>query len=394
MKLAFYRGTRSPALYLPTLFFLCLQLFSVNQLYAKNSIPDLYRSTMKVSSIQAKLAKVDKLQLRNSIKDALLQSDKAIAIEKLQILIGKSSDLIQKEFTIQQILFALMQVPETTELRQFVSGYRQYDNQIFQKHDEGPLPVASFNIREKAQAVLLAWLKTSVKEQVVHNFVDGTDPLRSLIAQLEHNQWKQQKFAVTAGVIKAVWLVDEALLRSQILNWRNNFKTHALYQQGLVNSALRLNDENLMMEMLNKADQVNLSITLQKLPQYFDETTTIRLIVSAINNKQIASQALYALGHYLPNHSELKSFMMDKLFDKASGGTAAAVIAKNADDKIMHQLSRSLASTQNKTHAARILLTLKLINTFESKQLIENFIEQGSHPFASLQQEVKQWLVK
>ncbi len=345
----------------------------------------LIASSLLISSV---VSEAKQPLLMSDLSPSQIYSKQQIA-NQLDVLNSKtSSDLstLQKEYLLLKKINAVDINNISTEDLNFLQQYSSYKSQNFVKHDEGPLPVAIFDIASRAKHKLNQHyvfshsnsLKILSKQdwQSFLQVMSNNDDLKS-------NVIKQSKMKMLSGVnakqsmdiakrllitrsfedplvLKAVTSSNDADLTSQLLSVNASPEAHQILNKGL-SKFLKSEQENLLKKVIE-------------------------------SNPNLSSHAI-AIYAKLPTNIQNNNWLTQKLSDSEVGIDVAKAIGVSKNQQALEFATNLvMKKSANRNEVANGLLALRFANNDYAKTQLKYFVDQNIIKYKDMQLEVAKWL--
>ena len=353
-----------------------LTLKSGSKLYSRKEVTSQISTAKQLSSYA---------NLKNAMATA---QGNALVVSVKSVLNDSGLTNAGREKLAMDFLLAARKLEPSAALKSYVETFLTYDNKVFVMHEEGPLPLAYFNIAGAAQGTLFKWQRQEFKREAAAALKSNPG---SVLGAFSESADK----ARAAGALDALneASVDDLLkvlpgIQSQIA------KNPSLIEP-LVVIAQRTKRADLYESALVQGKSPSVLKLLAEVPEKFDGDTAFQLLSAASsNNDKLASAAVLQM-HKLPAHSLNHKFVLDQLASKANGSSYAALIAKMNDTSLLQSAgARLLDSSSAENVVINAALALRLNGSALARAELARFVESdtSNKELAHVKEEVASWL--
>ncbi len=346
----------------------------------KIAIPILLALAVPTPSLQA-----ERPILMSDINPSQLYSKQQIEVEINNISQKDNGfSILQSEYLMLKAINKLDEQHLSKDDVEFLNQHTQYQSQSFIKHDEGPLPLAIFDIASAA--------KYKLNQYYVH------DKAKEYQRLLE-SSWENYKQALKTKDLSQVQLAAKlesmnGLNDSQYSEIAKELIVSRNYQSPLVVKAVsNSNDASLVKALLlNSASADANRLLAEKLYQFSNLEQADILQSVVVKNKALASSALMQYAK-LPNNVRSNDWLVSQLSDSYLGASAAKAIGITQSQNALSSAKELiLDDSSNRTQVANALLALKFANNDYAKSELNELLERDLIKFKDMQQEVAKWL--
>ncbi len=246
--------------------------------------------------------------------------------------------------------------------------------------------VPIYDVGAAARFAQRQWLRSDTRDQALASLArgeildfsrwqapDGQDGPGS--AESIHDQRTQRdgiRDALLAASQESIFLHRDAAMGALLQHPRSGMFAAVI--------ADRLDDDALYAAVLDHADHQTALAVLTGLPGKTDPGRLLPLLQRASHRQDLASAAILQMGRLAKTRSDAQAWLIDRLDDPLSGGSAAAALASLNDPGIALKLGRILNAPAPERTARRALLALRLDESDAAKREIEKFMARpGAH---------------
>ena len=293
--------------------------------------------------------------------------------------------MLQQEYLSLKTINAFDVESLSSEDIAYLKQRMNYQPQSFVKHDEGPLPLAIFDIASAAKYKLNQFY-----------VFDAAKPYQ----QLRQSNWQNFKHAIVAND-EITSVVQQAKLKSledlnavQYSELAKALLAKRNYQDLLVVKAIQnSNDRQLIKKLLESNVSAEAHKLMAKQLNKFAAATQADILQSVVaQNKALASSALIQYAK-LPSIVRSDSWLTKQLSDQYLGASAAKAIGIAQSTTALESAKAIvLDKHSNRTQVANALLALKFANNDFGKSELLQLVEQKQIPYQDMQAEVAKWL--
>ncbi len=295
------------------------------------------------------------------------------------------SDL-QKEYLAIEKIKTMDAAQLSHEDLGYLNKASSYQSKSFRLHDEGPLPVAIFDVASQA--------KFKLQQHFIAKELAALDALKASNQADYLNSLVSNSDLDSAAIQIAKVQSLNSLTQQQAKNLATDLlKTRSLSDPLLIKSVEQARDFDLSKQLLIKLNNHDAHRQLDALSKQFTVFEQEALLTSVINNNQyLASQALAQYAQ-LPVHVRVNTLLLDKLQDPTLGASAAKAIALTSDHQLFEQLA-SLAVEKNasRLQVANALSGLRFAEGDYARSLLTEIVKNKQIAYADMAQEVTKWL--
>lgn len=340
-----------------------------------------------VLSMPVHSQKAERPLLLSDINPSQLFTKQQIHLEIQNIANKQNEDLslLQREYLVLQKIKALDIQNLSNDDLAYLKKQSEYQSQSFVKHDEGPLPLAIFDIASASKYKLNQYYVSQQAKPYL---------------QLRQTNWQNFKQALTANnelnqvQLQAKLMTMEGLTSSQLSELAKAFLDTRDYQDPLVMKAVsNSNDAELIADLLQKNSSAKaLQMMANRLKTFEPKIQAEVLQLVIAENKKLASAALMQYAK-LPASVRSDQWLTQKLSDATLGASAAKAIGIIQSQSALED-ARDLILNKSSTRVqvANALLALKFANNNFANVELNQLLEQNKIPYQDMQQEVAKWL--
>ncbi len=348
----------------------------------KFAIPTLMVLVLPITALKA-----ERPLLLSDINPSQLFSKHQIETQIKNIANKKSNELsiLQNEFlTLQKINRLDVQALAESDLS-FLQQQEKYKSQTFVRHDEGPLPLAIFDIASVAKFKLNHYYVFNEKQQYLDLLNRSWDGYKAAITK---------KDELTNVSLQAKLQAIDGLESEQYLELANKLiESRSFVDPLVVKVIVQTNDAYLIGDLLKNNDSAEALKIMNDKVKTFNTVTQAELLQSIVSeNKNLASSALIQYGK-LPANVRSDSWLVKQLSDTTLGSSAAKAIGLSQIQSALES-ARDLVSNSNSTRVevANGLLALKFANNSFASTELTQLLERNLIPFEDMKMEVEKWL--
>jgi hypothetical protein len=280
-----------------------------------------------------------------------------------------NADLIplHKEYILYQLLSTIAQQPPQDYHQYVVDLLKTYQVQATRDADEGPLPVAIFNLSSKAYGIENIWLAYRTEQRFNQLFnksiPQAVTAIDVALSAQSRPQWLGIKNSISA-------LSDEQI--SQLNDYLSTkVKINSGLDQLISHMGLETNNISLIKKALNSDLKSIREYTLRKSIQHFPKETAKELLLDAAQNSPDQKFSISLL-HHFSDDRKVNEYLIDQLHDKQVADSAAYALSQSADFNLPQRLLKRFYQSSNETEKNHILLALKLNKNQAAQLAIED----------------------
>lgn len=362
-----------------------LPLYIIAVLVSAPAVAEPARATKDWSSVLEQLAKPGTRQAKRQL-DALVHKQSADweAVEAL--LAQPGLDDVSQEYLRHELLIRVRAFEPDASGIQFVTRLRDYESKVYVLHDEGPLPIAVYPVASAARGTLSVWHRRDVQRNTSAALTAGD------MSSLRHLE--QPGSDEYAGVLAALQEADPLTLAGAA-RWLSANSDGGNYYEARAVTSLNRRDASAVAELLRSGRGPAAMRLLRAVRTQFDANTAFDVLLTATGNPEIGSSAVFEIDALRTAGlaSRVDEYLLAALGDQALGATAATVVARRDDPRLLGQVAATLAEPRaTESQQARAVLALTLADSPYARRVLENAARKGHLSDPGLQQEVAKWL--
>ena len=331
--------------------------------------------------------KAEKPLLMNDINPEQLFSKQQIEFEINSIANKQAADLS----TLQQEYLKLKQINSVNansvsdEGLVLLNQYKDYQSQTFIKHEEGPLPLAIFDIASAAKYKLNQYYVHQASLPYLKLRQDGWQDFKLALVSADETSSIQQKAKLAA--ISDLSAAEYTELAKSLVVSRS-------YQDPLlVNAIANSKDADLIGSLLqNNHSATAQRVMADKLAEFNSQVQAEILQSVVANNKKLASSALIRYAK-LPANARSDQWLTELLSDHRLGASAAKALGITQSQTALETAQAMIKNpSSNRTQVANALLALRFANNDYAKSELVHLLERDQIRFEDMKLEVAKWL--
>jgi len=302
------------------------------------------------------------------------------------VLAQPGLDDVAQESLRHELLVRMREFEPDASGIQFVTRLQDYESKVYVLHDEGPLPVVVYPVASAARGTLSLWHRREVQRKASAALIAGDlSDLRYL---------EQPGTDEYAGVLAALKEADPLAL-AEVAQWLSVNSDRADYYEARAITSLNRRDARAVAELLQSGRGPAAMRLLRGVRAQFDANTAFDVLRTAAGNPAIGSPAVFEIDALRTSGlaNRVDDYLLDTLGDRALGATAATVVARRDDPRLLERVAATLAEPQvTRRQQARAVLALTLADSSYARRALENAATKGYLADPGLQQEVTRWL--
>jgi len=282
-------------------------------------------------------------------------------------LLNNDMPPIQREYILYNLLTEISQQPPQNYHQYVVDLMKSHKTLANRKHPEGNLQIPIFNLSSKAYGIENIWLAYQTEQQLNQLFSQDLTAaiasIQTIIRQNKRPQWLAVKNSLAA--LQADQQTQLTAYLSQEVNI-NSGLDRLISQVGLLTKNITLIEK-----ALQSNQQSVREYTLRKLTEHLNNNQTKQILLTAANNRIDAKFSTSLLGQFSTDKN-VQSFLINKLDDVKVAENAAFALSQSKDLSLPERLKKHYLQSDQSWVKNHVLLTLKLNNSQESKQVIKD----------------------
>ncbi len=295
---------------------------------------------------------------------------------------------VGRERLLYELVMVLRQVEPSPELRSYVSSLASYREQTQVWHAEGPLPVPLFGIAAAAGGTLRVWDRKQMQLDTRQRLAE-----KSGVSFAVFESSGPGNHAAREGMLDALRTAQGQELEGLKNQLLASYPEVAGLQDPLAIVAQRTADAEVYLLLFDYGQGPTVARLVRSVRQVFEPDQAFALLRGAADHPRLSSMALYQMAPLASAESRVGDYLLEQLHDPATGGSAAAVIARADQPALLLRVAEVLEQPElDRTTAARAVLALRLHDSTVSRNLLRHALEQGSIADSHLEREVRQWL--
>lgn len=265
---------------------------------------------------------------------------------------------LQREYIFFNLLSEISQHPPQAFHQYFVDLMKRHPIQATKHGEEGPFPVAVFNINSKAHGIENIWIAYRTEQHFNQLFANNiklaiTD-IQSSLADQSH-----RKRPTWLGIKNSIAALSNEKLTELVHHLQNTKKNTIGFDQLISHVGLLSADDDLIHKALSSEDQSIRQLTLRHLTSYLPSDVAKSWLLNVAASKQDAEFATSMLAAF-SNDLEVQNHLIQQLSSDKLADMAAFALSQSSDISLPERLRiEYLHSTDEKTQN-HILLSLKL----------------------------------
>ena len=275
---------------------------------------------------------------------------------------------LQREYILFNILAEISQQPPQAYHQYLVDLMKSYPVQANRAADEGPFPVAVFNLNSKAYGIENIWLAYRTEQRFNQLFNNNTklalieiQAILSDQSRQQRPQWLGVKNSIAAlSNNNLVALVQQLQLTTQVNAGLDLLISHV----GLITA-----DEQLINKALASNNRSIRQTTLRSLTDHLTGDMSKSILLAAAKNNQDTAFANSLLAAF-SNDIEIQNHLIDQLNINTAAESAAFALSKSNDFSLVERLKIEYLKTNEQNKQNHILLALKLNQSLAAKQAL------------------------
>lgn len=284
---------------------------------------------------------------------------------------------LQREYIFYNLLDEIAHQPKQAFHQQFVNQMKVYASQAATTADEGPIPIAVFNLNSKAYGIENIWTAhatTNLLNRLFNQDVrQAVAQIKTMIATDSRPTWLGVKNSVATLTLQQQHELSEYLL------------SHTKVNDGLdlliSHVGLNFTDHALLHKALQSNQQYIRELTLRSISQKLSATEVINYLLTAASSGADVQFATSLLGPY-SHQEEVKTFLFKQLNNQKNAAKAAFALSQSTDSSMAQQIKNQYLKSTNDTTRNHLLLALKLNDSPNARMVIDELLQYEYTPKA------------
>ena len=283
---------------------------------------------------------------------------------------GNTEQFLYREAMLYRLLDEISFHTKQVFLTDFVKLMTAYQPQAMKYHDEGRHQVPVYDIRSKALGIENIWLANDSLSHYQTAF--ELDPIKTLTQLAERTSILSKPELL--GLKNSIATFSDETAAQVSLYLQNNVARGLVFNQFIVNFALKTKDKDLISHGIDSLDEKNRQLLLRHLSQVFSNEFVVEQLMSSVEKGNSARFALSLLSPFIDKDNNVKNFVLSALNDKSVASSAVFVLSQSKDVKFISDLKVKYNSSDSDLLKNNIKMLLRLNQLPEAKVVLDDLI--------------------
>ncbi len=280
--------------------------------------PVFASEVLSSTEFQARLKETAAQSLNANLTRLLRSKTTTVADVKTTIASVENNEFFH-ELAIYTLAMEARRGKPSVELLDYLSSFKNHKEQTRVWHDEGPLPLRAFGLKEAVTGTIL-FHERKRRSVILGQAMQSGD--WSALGALRQNPPNDIE---TKATLQAVSDLPISTL-SQLAPLLKNDMDRTPVQAALSTVAIKTSDANLTSRLLQHSDPAIALKLVGQIKAHFDSQTAETLFVTASLRSELASRAMMALGS---QKTESAFYFLYNALGSTNGSSAAAALARH-----------------------------------------------------------------